>query len=68
MDFPGGSVINNPSVNTKMHVQFLVWEDALGKEMTIHFSVFLPGKPHGQRRLASYIQSMRLQSQTQLSD
>ena len=53
-----------------MQVQSLDWENPLEKEMATHSSilffffytpVFLPGKSHGQRSLASYIQSMGLQ-------
>ena len=38
----------------------LGWEDPLEEDMATHSSI-LPGKSHGQRRLAGYIQSIGLQ-------
>ena len=47
-----------------MQVQSLGWEDLLEEEMQ-PTPVFLPGKSHGQRRLADY--SRQIASQTPLS-
>ena len=47
-----------------MQVQSLDWEDLLEEEMQ-PTPAFLPGKSHGQRRLAGYSPSDR-KSQTQL--
>ena len=49
--FPVGSAVK--TLPTETWVQFLGWEDALGKELAI-YSSFLPGKSDGQRSLASY--------------
>ena len=41
-DFPGGSVVKNPSANAgEMQVQSLRWEDPLEKEMASHSSILV---------------------------
>ena len=54
----------------EMWVPSLGWEDPLEEEMVTHsYSLFLPGKSHGQRSLASYIFPMEsCKSQIQLSE
>ena len=42
MGFPGGAVVKNLSAmqeTQETRVQFLRWEDTLGKEMATHFSI-----------------------------
>ena len=53
MGFPGGSVVKNPPANAGNVVQSLGQENPLKKEMATH-SVFLSGKPHGERSLMGY--------------
>ena len=48
-------------------VPSLGWEDPLEKEMAAHSSNSWLEKSHGQGSLVGYIQSIGLQSQTQLS-
>ena len=48
-----GSVVMNPPANIRDAVWSLGWEVPLEKEMASS-PVFLPGKSHGQRSLASY--------------
>ena len=37
--FPGGSVVNDPSVIQEMQVWSMAWEDPMEKEMATHFSM-----------------------------
>ena len=57
LGFPSDSVVKESAWNSgdveKTRVQFLDWEDPLGKEMTTHSSI-LAEKSHGQRSLAGY--------------
>ena len=53
ISFPGGSVVKNTPTMQESQVWFLGGEDPLEKEIAT-CSVFLPGKSHGQRRLAGY--------------
>ena len=53
LGFPGGSVIKNSPAKQETQFQSLDQEDPLEKEMA-PTPVFLPGKFHGQRSLASY--------------
>ena len=56
MGYPGASVVKNLSADAgvpETQVRFLGWEDPLEKEMAT-YSIFLPGKFHGQRSLAGY--------------
>ena len=39
MDFPGGSVVKNPSAMQETWIQSLGWEDPLEKEMVTHSSI-----------------------------
>ena len=48
-------VVKNLPAIQETHAQSLGWEHLLEKEMAIH-SLFLLGKPHGQRILAGYSQ------------
>ena len=48
-----GSVVKNLLASAGDAVQSLGQEDSLEKEMTTH-PILLPGKSHGQRRLAGY--------------
>ena len=51
--FPGGSGVKNLRHRFDLWVRTILWRR---KQATT--SVFLPGKSHGQRSLAGYIQSM----------
>ena len=52
--FPGGSEMKNlPAKQETLQVWSLGWEDLMEMEMSTHPG-FLPGKSHGQRRLAGY--------------
>ena len=53
LGFPGGSVVKNPPAKQETQFQSLDQKDPLEKEMA-PTPVFLPGKFHGQRSLASY--------------
>ena len=53
LGFPGGSVVKNPPAKQETQFQSLDQEDPLEKEMA-PTPVFLPGKFHAQRSLASY--------------
>ena len=56
LGYPGASVVKNLSADAgvpETQVRFLGWEDPLEKEMAT-YSIFLPGKFHGQRSLAGY--------------
>ena len=61
--FPGGSVAKNPPAAQKMQVQSLPW-----RRKWQPTPVFLPGKFHGQRRLAGSGPWGSQKSQTWLSD
>ena len=41
LDFPGHSVIKNPSAKQEMQVQFLGWEEFLEKGMATHSSILV---------------------------
>ena len=44
-----------------MWAQSLCWEDSLGRKTATHFSILVPGKPHGQRSLAVHsMESQRI--------
>ena len=66
MGFPGGSVAKNSLAKQEMWVQSLGQEDPLEKEMATHSSILawkiLWTEESGK------LQSVKLQSQTQLSD
>ena len=47
-------MVKNLPAMQEIWVRSLGWEDPLEKEMAIHSSIFLPGKPFGQRSLESY--------------
>ena len=51
--FPRTSVVDSPSAMQKMWIQFLGQEDPPEKEMA---PVFLPGKCHGQKTLAGFME------------
>ena len=52
--FPGGSKVkNSPAQQETLQVWPQGWEALMEMEMSTH-AVFLPGKSHGQRRLAGY--------------
>ena len=53
MSFPGDSELKNPPAKQEMWVPPQGQEDPLEKKMTLT-TVFLPGKPHGQRSLVGY--------------
>ena len=54
--FPGGSVVKNPPVNAgdKGDMGLIPGSGRSPGEGNGNTIVFLPGKPHGQRRLAGY--------------
>ena len=69
MGFPGGSVVKNPPANAVDEDSIPGREDPLEKEMVTHFfSVFLPGKSHGQRSLVGYSLRGRKRVRPQPSD
>ena len=52
--FPGGSEVkNSPAKQETLQVWSVGWKALMEMEMSTH-PVFLPGKSHGQRRLAGY--------------
>jgi len=51
LDFPNGSVVENPPANQEMRVRSLGQEDPLEKEMAIHSSI-LPREILGHGHLA----------------
>ena len=53
MSFPGDSELKNPPAKQEIWVPPQGQEDPLEKKMTLT-TVFLPGKPHGQRNLVGY--------------
>ena len=53
-DFPGGLVVENQPAIQEMQAWALGQEDPLEKEMATHFSLFFPGKSHGQKNLSGY--------------
>ena len=59
--------VKNPLTMQETWVRFLGQEDPLAERMA-PTPVFLPGESHGQRAQHFGLQSMELQSQTQLSD
>jgi len=68
MEFPGGSVINNPSVNTRDACSIPSLGICPGKGNDNPFLSILAWEIPWTEGLTGYIQSMRLQSQTQLND
>ena len=58
---PVAQLVKNAPAMWETPVRFLGWEEPLEKGMATPTPVFLPGEFHGQRSLASYIQSMGLQ-------
>ena len=48
-------MVKTLSAMQKTLVRSLGWEDPLEKEMATHFSIFLPGKSHGQRSLRGFL-------------
>ena len=52
LGFTVGSRVKNPSAMQETWVPFLGQENPLKKGMAMHSSIFLPGKFHGQWRLA----------------
>ena len=52
-NFQTASVVKNLPAKQETWVQYLGWKDPLKKEMATAL-VFLPGKSHGQKRLAGY--------------
>ena len=66
-DFPGGLVVENQPAIQEMQAWALGQEDPLEKEMATHFSLFFPGKSHGQKNLSGYSPG-GCKSQTRLSN